>query len=353
MFRVVMLPANQGDCIWLEYGDADDPHRVMIDGGPTYARPEILERLPEGPVHFELVVITHIDADHIGGVLEFLTNLPPEVTIGDIWFNGWKHLPSDVLGAAQGEMVSAVIKRRGIPWNAAFDGKAVCIPDVGDLPEVMLPGGLTVTVLSPSKAELRALRPVWKAEAEKAGITPGSTREAIDALRERTEVPADVLGADKPPKPDRDALKPFVSDTSPANGTSIVLLAEYDGKRILLTGDAFASLVQRGISRLTDRKLRLAALKLSHHASEKSTSRELLSMISCKRYLVSTNGSYYGHPDIAALSRVVVDAPSGTCLYFNYETSRTKRWQSQSLRERYTYSVEYPSQDDSGITVRL
>ena len=29
-----MLPANQGDCLWLEYGEIGSTRVVLIDGGP-------------------------------------------------------------------------------------------------------------------------------------------------------------------------------------------------------------------------------------------------------------------------------------------------------------------------------
>jgi hypothetical protein len=71
-------------------------------------------------------------------------------------------------------MLSAVIQRRGLPWNAAFDGDAVCIDDAGPLPVRELDGDLKLTLLSPSREELRGLRPKWKEEVDKAGIAPGS-----------------------------------------------------------------------------------------------------------------------------------------------------------------------------------
>ena len=35
MFTIELLPAAQGDAIWLEYGPAAQPHRILIDGGPA------------------------------------------------------------------------------------------------------------------------------------------------------------------------------------------------------------------------------------------------------------------------------------------------------------------------------
>jgi hypothetical protein len=33
-FRITMLPALHGDCLWIEYGEEGDTHHVLIDGGP-------------------------------------------------------------------------------------------------------------------------------------------------------------------------------------------------------------------------------------------------------------------------------------------------------------------------------
>jgi hypothetical protein len=353
VLRISLLPANHGDCIWLEYGSADAQRRVMIDGGPPYAYPHIKARLPQGGCRFELLVVTHIDADHIGGALEFLTQLPDGVSFGEVWFNAWEHLPSDVLGAAQGEMLSAVIQRRKIPWNAAFDGGAVCIDDAGPLPSRELEGGLRLTLLSPSRAELRKLRPKWKEEVEKAGIAPGSAEDALRVLREREKVPPDLLGDEGPPDPEHDAQTPFVSDNSVANGSSIVLLAEVDGQRALLCGDAYPSLVERGLARYSEAaSVEVDALKLSHHGSKKNTDSSLIETLRCGRYLISTNGRIYGHPDNAALARVVVHGGDAPTLCFNYRTAHTEPWDEKRLRDRYGYQTAFPT-GESGLSVEL
>ncbi len=74
MLKLEMLPAGHGDCLWIEYGDPGNPRRVLIDGGTkgTYKkalRPK-LQTLPDDKRRFELLVVTHIDADHIAGALE-------------------------------------------------------------------------------------------------------------------------------------------------------------------------------------------------------------------------------------------------------------------------------------------
>ena len=36
-FRIEMLAAIQGDALWIEYGNANDKNRILIDGGPIGA----------------------------------------------------------------------------------------------------------------------------------------------------------------------------------------------------------------------------------------------------------------------------------------------------------------------------
>lgn len=354
MFTISMLPANHGDCLWLEYGSESDPHRILIDGGPEWAFDEITRRLPDGPCHFELLVITHVDRDHIGGILKLLTHLPEEVTFGDVWFNAWEHLPSDLLGPAQGEMVSYLIEERGLAWNEAFGGKAepVQVPESWELPEVTLAGDMKLTLLSPTRAELARLQPKWKDEVEKAHMQPGSREDARRELEEREgELPSDLLGDEGPPNPEVDSTVPFEPDTSEANGSSIVLLAEYDQKRLLLCGDAFPSLVLRGVQRLTEGSLKVAAMKLSHHGSKKNTDVELIAALKCPKYLVSTNGRQYKHPDNAALSRVVCFGGEKPTLSFNYRSEKNDRWDNDQLKERIGFKTEFPEPGASGLTI--
>jgi beta-lactamase superfamily II metal-dependent hydrolase len=350
-----MLPAFQGDSLWLEYGDPRRARCILIDGGPRsrIARERLLELIAEramvgGEVKLELVVVTHIDADHIAGVLDLLENRDVSLTTGDVWFNGWQHLPTDQLGAKQGEALSTAIRQRRLPWNVAYSEAAVFVPDDGPLPTVELVDGMTLTILSPTRADLAALRPVWKKEVEKAGLVPGI------GASEPPEQP-DVLG-ERPLDPEELAAEPFEEDDSKANGSSIALLAEYAGKSVLLTGDAHPSVLARNLGRLAAERgldrIPIDALKLSHHGGKHNLSRELLDRLECGRYLFSTNGNIFHHPDAESVSRVIVDRNDYE-LVFNYRSPETERWDSSRLRRRFRYRTTYPETDREGIRVEL
>ena len=70
MLQVEMLPAREGDALWIRWGEPNDFRQMLIDMGTQATGRSILERLallPEAQRQFELLVITHVDRDHIGG----------------------------------------------------------------------------------------------------------------------------------------------------------------------------------------------------------------------------------------------------------------------------------------------
>ena len=72
MLELRSLPARQGDALWIRWGDPRAPRQMFIDMGTEPVGKAIrarLEALEPAQRHFDLLVITHVDADHIGGVL--------------------------------------------------------------------------------------------------------------------------------------------------------------------------------------------------------------------------------------------------------------------------------------------
>jgi len=356
MLKIELLPARFGDCIWIDYGDAAHSYRVLIDGGTRGTRKDIKKRLNRisGDRRFELLVVTHIDRDHIEGVLDLLSQDDPGFLVRDLWFNGWCHLPDnpedEKFGAVQGEKLTDRIVKLGWCWNQDFAGKAVVVPEGGELPVHELPGGLKLTLLSPTPDKLITLKPTWEAEVRKNNLDPGFALEPNDVAETEVEIFAPME------LPDVRALadSPFDEDDSPANGSSIAFLAEFEGKRLLLAGDAHPSVLNNTLHRLSPNKpLALDLCKLPHHGSDHNVSRELLGNLSCERYVFSTNGSIYHHPDPAAVSRVIVGGGDYPELIFNYRSAHNQIWELPLLRNRHHYRVSYPDPDQEGIVIEL
>jgi beta-lactamase superfamily II metal-dependent hydrolase len=348
MLRIEMLPASYGDGLWIEYGEEPDLHRLLIDGGiPGDAR-NLLARAAKvtGKCRLELLVISHIDADHIGAPLRFLQKIPAGVEIGDVWFNGRKHLPSGVVSAKHGDEVSALLAARALPWNQAFRGGAVVVPKTGALPVVKLPGGATITLLSPGPEQLLGLARRWDDEVGKGGAEGVlGVREETGGEGRRKAGPVDVEAL---------AARPFAPDGTAPNGSSIAFLFEHGGRRVLFAADAHAPVLERSLARLPgEAPTAIDAFKVPHHGSAKNISAALLARIDCRRFLVSTNGRQFHHPDQEAIARIVRGSPRGSTLYFNYRTPRNEMWDDPGLRAQHGYEAVYPPDGGQGLTLEL
>ena len=366
--HVEVLPARLGDCLIVECPRAGGTTwRMLVDGGPPDTWPLLearLRRLAPDDKHIDVAVVTHIDSDHIGGMLPFLAS-DLAADVGDFWFNGRTHLVKESPGrprsVAQGESLVAALlgapedplalgtpaasHGRTLPWNTAFGGGPVETGASGGFVAVAVPDGPTITVLSPTTQRLERLADTWSA----------SLREALQGDERDRGAELDVPG----PLDDLEHLADERSprDSSVPNGSSIAVLLEHRGASVVLGADAYGGVLAaalRGLARARGATaLPVDALKLPHHASRGNVVRELVTAAPASHYLVSTNGDVFHHPDDAALARVVLDAPAGPTLWFNYRTPRTERWGDPRLTERHGHRTAYPDRPDAGIVLDL
>lgn len=387
MFRVEMLPAAHGDSLWITFGGVDDPRYILIDGGMRYTYKHLRERilaLPPGHRRLELLIITHVDADHIEGCIRLLQDEALGLEIREIWFNGQPQLDGlpdpagvDILGPRQGEFLGALISQyeetAGRPvWNTSFDGKAVMVPGAGDLVSKDI-NGLKLTIVSPGLDQLFELKDEWDKVIEEAGFEPGDVEEALRLLSERADLAApDVLGGvDDFDESEFDEASEagdfsdvlgeseaaFGSDSSPANGSSIAVLAEWEGKLYLLSGDAYAPVLAASLGRWLEQQnaatgstaetVKLELFKLPHHGSVSNISEELLELIKCRRYLFSSSGKIFGHPHDRSVELILEkhQARGKAQLFFNYHTGRNERWGNSDdpLATEYKWEACYPA----------
>ncbi|MBN8441530.1 MAG: hypothetical protein J0M28_07490 [Thauera sp.] len=400
MFRIEMLPAAHGDCLWIEYGTGSEVHRILIDGGPAHTYPALRERilhLPEDDRVFELLVVTHIDGDHIEGVVRLLQDAEVlKCRFERIWFNGRDQLNAvpdpagEPLGALQGEFLGLLIAdyeaRVGKPvWNAGLPSALAAIDrKAGALPVVELGGNCRLTLLSPDHERLLELKDEWREALEEAGVKSGdeaALRSLLEAARNlrplgdvlgeeeeelsaaaedgRYEVP-DPLGRDLAQDLDdtlgrsdgeAGADAAFGGDKSPANGSSIALLLEYPKDapkvRFLLAGDAWPSVLEASIDQLLSGRggrLALTGFKLAHHGSVANVSETLLAKLRCQHYMVSTSGAVFRHPHARAIDLLLGShaAAGKPLLHFNYLTATTARWSDAADQKARGYEAFHP-----------
>jgi len=360
MFRLEVLPARYGDCIWIEYGK-DSIRRILIDGGApgVYKRAlkPRLKQLSDEERKFELLVVTHVDYDHIRGIIELALDDQFPFKARDVWFNGFRHIPdkpADVLAGKHGEQLTDLLLSNGLSWNSrGFDKKAVVVPKQGPLPRVEFDGGLSLTLMAPTVPMLADLRKDWEHSCEDINITPEELEEARKEGRFKTPDASRHEAASRAERPDVERLlrEDFEEDNSAANGSSIAFLLEYNSLRILLAGDTHPSTLVETIGRLGDGKLALDACKLPHHGSRGSVSADLIKHLDCKAYIFSTNGEQFSHPHPEAVARVIEYGGDSPELIFNYRTEETEIWDDDKLRDAYGYTTSYPEHDKDGIVL--
>lgn len=370
MFTIDMLPAGRGDCLWIEYGK-NKRHRVLIDGGIKSTHKTLrdrIETLDPDDRTFDLLIVSHIDLDHIAGMLELLHAPPDGLKFHDVWFNGWKHLMEaderledlGILGAKYGERLTTLIEKRGYKWNDAFEKGYVAIEPDQPLPRCTLKGGMTMTLLSPTLQRLRGLIDDWEEEIERAHLKPGQAGAALEELAHPEDVADEGILGDEDVDIEQLAKSAFKKDTSPANASSIAVLAEYDGKRCMLTGDAYATDLEESVKLIAEEdgeeRVQVSALKLSHHGGRKNTSSALLKRLACQYYMFSTDGSYYDHPHAESVARVAVHGSTAGAptLHFNYRSDESQLWEDDELAEgNHPYTTKYPGAGKPGLSVEL
>lgn len=359
MLKIEMLPAGNGDALWIEYDDGPRVRRMLVDCGTKGTWAEGLrariQGLPAEERTFELLIVTHIDGDHIEGALQLLNDETLGTTFADIWFNGWRHLPGtalESLGPVEGELLTDTILRRNLSWNEAFDGGPIVVPAGEDLPCKQLAGGLSVTILTPTPKRLAELKPVWQREVEAAGLDPSSSREAEVVAASELE----ALGGTATPDVAALNAAAFREDTAEANGSSIIVLIEHHGRQALLAGDGFPTDVLAALPRLTgsgeERLLEIDAFKIPHHGSRFNVSTGLLRALDCKLHLFSSNGSRTKHPHPEAIARVLTAGGEGQKLVFNYRTKHNEMWDNDELRDEVGYDTVF-ARDSEGVSVTL
>lgn len=389
---VKMFPAKNGDCFLVSLGLENKKH-ILIDCGyvETYRdflKEELIKIANNGEA-IDLMVITHIDQDHILGALSFLkeNNEAPFIEVKEIWHNSYRHLQFEkekveeiteqekailsretVLGSSflrkrigqnrmcdekisskQGSMLAALILEGGYSWNKSFAGKAVNYENKNPI----IKDQYTLTLLSPNTEKLNRLSTTWLRELKKQKINFSLSNEKIfddayefylirkneEKIVERNISSGDIDCNEK--SIESIALQNLKEefDNSVVNGSSISFIIEYRNKRLLFLADAHPDIIYDNISRLEEKYFDL--IKLPHHGSKRNLTGDLAENLNSRLFLISTNGDKHGHPDFDALARIIYNQRHRTkTLVFNYETNTSKILNHAKWKEHYNYEVD-------------
>lgn len=366
MLKLRMYPAGNGDSFLISAAGSN----VLIDGG--YAKTfddhiaGDLQEVSRRGERVDLVIATHIDADHISGLIRLLTangssDDPKLVQIGRIWHNSLRSLTSpnvitvapldreileDIrrrghpeiatetagateISARQGSSLASLIRQGGYRWNTSDGTTSINFEHTS---AINLPAG-SVQVIGPSLRRLTDLHEWWTTQLRRMGYR-GATGagDVIDDAFEFMCEHAPSISSLRPIALSADSTKRldevYEPDASVTNGSSIAAIIELNGVRVLMLGDAWAEDVVRALRQLkaAGYSMTFDAIKISHHGSLHNTSPELLEIVDAPVYLVSSNGVGHDHPDFEVLA-AIVDRPAlfSRRLYLNYRTPASAR----------------------------
>ena len=98
-------------------------------------------------------------------------------------------------------------------------------------------------------------------------------------------------------------------DAEAKNAVSPIGILEYNGRRVVLTGDSNEINEPKFIAQFSVDVLDCDVLKVGHHGSETSSTREFLDFVDCEYAIISCNasGNTFEHPRQATLDRFIAD----------------------------------------------
>jgi beta-lactamase superfamily II metal-dependent hydrolase len=357
--QLTVFQSDQGDCLLLT--DSGGTTRILVDGGMPAAYSQhvapALGELRKKNKNLDLVYVSHVDRDHIGGVLRMLddevlwrvhdhqigpgknpAHKPPKAPrppkILNLWHNGFNDVLEDdadpieqvlsamapVLsgaeleslrnaGLAQAGLVSSVrdafeVSRRispqqlKIPLNKQAGGKLFMLKK-GAKPIKL--GPLVITVVAPTAKHLEKLRQEWKKFLELA-----SSQQFLRDLEKTSREDEKAMGA-----AGFDQLFAMVrlqaeaigkpESVTPPNMASLMLLVEEGSQSILLTGDGRWDQLVEGLEKAgrlaPGGQLAVNVLKVPHHGAEHNVvDTDLLDRVVGKHYVFCGNG-HSGNPE--------------------------------------------------------
>lgn len=316
-FKIRLLKAKHGDSFLIFL----DTITLLIDGGPSgvyrqYLEPQLKQLTSKDgePPVIDLMMVSHIDADHIDGILDLTNELieaddekrPPLVDIRQAWHNSFSDVLADtdtgtsqeiktqsasasqsfdgllhqissstgtsglvLSSVSQGRQLRLDLKRLNISLNRGFRNEIIT---QSGRTQPWRSGNTAIHVLGPTESEVENLKKTWKKALPK------------------------ILGKDKPA-----ALASAKKlDKSVSNLASIVCIVETDNKSLLLTGDARGDNILQWLKDTDwphDNGIyHFDAIKLPHHGSDRNVDSTFFKTVTANHYLISGNGGH-GNPE--------------------------------------------------------
>jgi beta-lactamase superfamily II metal-dependent hydrolase len=325
--EIFFYKAECGDASRIRYYGSDRKyHNVFIDSG--YRRTFInvisphINEIQAKNESIDLWIISHIHDDHVGGIEQFIKQIESGESKDTInrWFYNRprrtnqntvdKKFVSCAKGIRQGDILSKYLQS----INKIPEMDIISSIEPIDL------FGLKIHILTPSTEKLKKLRAKYESDPN----LPLEKKEG-EAISEAKRVAKD----DYHIKLSDFDLSIWNEDDSIENGSSISVMTEYDGIRILWLADAHPSDLVSTLNSLgynKGNKVECDWIKVAHHGSKANNSDELFSLIDCRKFLFSADGkNTHKLPTKESIARILRNEhrnfDAHYRLYFTYDNN--------------------------------
>lgn len=338
-----MLKARHGDAFILDLWKGENHGCIVVDGGPSICGNAVVKELL-WLEHIDLMILTHFDDDHIGGILKYVQFACEDSTswkVDELWVNNSKDYPISInskLSYSQALRLSDALEKIAEVNNNLLWKPYISEGVIKEYPYAK------ITVLSPPLVYQNAV--IKKLEENRIPLCYGEEEK-----KDTFSVPLDSLVSYNLPEPNLD--KP--SDL--ANAASLAFLIESDDFSILMLGDSFPNNVERYLRSLgysEENKLVVDYVKVSHHGSVHNSSGSLYDIIACDNYLISTDsGRGYHHPDREAIATIVChklrNFDRKVHIFLNYPDNKylngNNIFVNQGEEEKFNFEVHYNTEN--------
>lgn len=266
MLQIFNYTAGKGDCIRLRYtGKSGMIRNVIIDTGVIRFASRlysICSEISATGEQVDVLILTHVDDDHIGGLLGNLRQ-KKQFSIKEVWMNHGLMIANQVdLSVRQNDEVYTRLTQSGVLIKSV---------QKGDRYEL---DGASFHILWPTKEVLSHIL------VRQDNLLLGRASDYGFSMEELMDMPIKH------------------KDTSLSNHASIVFEFEYDTRRYLFTGDAWSEDI---VTNVESRNYDL--VKLPHHGSVRNLSEEWCNKIQCKNFMICTDGIM--HPDKQTIAKLL------------------------------------------------
>ncbi|GGG88319.1 hypothetical protein GCM10007415_22920 [Parapedobacter pyrenivorans] len=325
----MVLPAYHGDSIIVKTIDSNgNPFHMLIDGGTAQTYDNTLKNELRKIEFIDVLVLTHVDSDHIAGLIKFFKSpfFKPS-QIGKYWFNS-KNIKflrnSETISLSQAKTLEELLIDKG-------ELKEKWAEDIYIGVTPVVPPGISIEVLSPTKDVLDDLYGKWpdlSAEYNKKLRDINISSSIASSQIDRGSL-ADLAENDDTPE------KSIFEDLF--NSSSIAFVLRTFDLSVLLLGDSHTELIKQALiskNYSVQKRLKVDLVKVSHHGSKNNTMNDVLDMIDCDRFIISTNGgsSDHTHPDRETIARIIYHPERVTSnfekhrkIYLNYPRIEVER----------------------------